>query len=218
MWHRDEDLIRGTVIGIVRDFHFQSLHEPIRPFLFTLTGSSFNYILVKTSTNNFQERLADIEKAYKRVQPYFGFEFHFLEEQLEEQYLSEERTANILGTFSIIAIAIACFGLFAMSMLTFQQKLKEISVRKVLGASSLNLLTLLVAGFTRLIIVAILLGTPVSWWIMDGWLDNFTYQVGIHPLVFIVSGLILVAISWITLGYFTVKATGVNPAETLKNE
>ncbi len=218
VWHHDESDIRGTVIGVVKDFHFQSLHEPIRPLLFALSHEAFNYIIVRTGTEHLERKIAAMETAYKRVEPYFAFEFSFLEDQLNAQYAFERQTAGILAAFSFIAIAIACFGLFAMSMLTFQQKLKEISVRKVLGASGLNLIVLLIGGFTRLIAISVLLGAPIAWWIMDRWLENFTYQVTIEPLVFLASGLVLLVIAWCTLGYFTIRASKVNPAVILKNE
>jgi putative ABC transport system permease protein len=218
IWDRDGYSVRGTVIGMVKDFHFQSLHEPIRPLLFALSKKAFNHIVIKLNTENFDTKIAAIEKAYKTVEPYFGFEFAFLEDNLNQQYAAEQRTGSILGTFSFIAISIACIGLFGMSMLTFHQKIKEISVRKVLGASSLNLLVLLLGNFTKLILLAIVVAIPFVWWIMDRWLQNFTYQVNIHPVIFLVAGLGLLIISWLTLSYFTFKASQLNPAETLKNE
>jgi putative ABC transport system permease protein len=105
-----------------------------------------------------------------------------------------------------------------MAMLTFNQRIKEISIRKVLGASVSGLIFLLLNDFTKLILIAILIATPLAWWMMDKWLDNFIYQVGISPLTFIFSGLILLAISWVTLSYFTLKTSRINPAEILKNE
>jgi putative ABC transport system permease protein len=218
IWHDDEVDVRGTVIGVVKDFHFQSLHEPIRPLLFGFTDDAFNHILVKINPENFNEKIAAIEKAYKLVEPYYGFEFAFLDDSLNKQYAAEQRTGTILGAFSFIAISIACFGLFGMSMLTFQQKVKEISVRKVLGATPMNLLVLLLGNFTKLIVLSIVIAIPVVWWIMDGWLDNFSYQVNIHPMIFVASGLVLISISWVTLSYFGLKASRLNPAETLKNE
>ena len=215
----DNDVkVRGTVIGVVKDFHFQSLHEPIRPLIFRFTKEAYNYFLIKINPENFSQKIAAIEKAYKIAEPYYGFEFTFLDDSLNRQYAAEQRTGVILGTFSFIAIAIACFGLFGMSMLTFQQKVKEISVRKVLGATPANLLVLLLGNFTKLIILSIVIAVPVVWWIMDGWLDNFSYQVNIHPLVFVASGLVLISISWVTLSYFGLKASRLNPAETLKSE
>lgn len=216
---RERNMVqRGTVIGIVKDFHFQSLHEPIRPLIFSLTQQRFNHILIRLETENITERLEAIKNTYQQFEPVFGFEFAFLEDQLNAQYASERRTVAILTIFTVIAILIACFGLFGMSLLTFQQKLKEFSVRKVLGASLSGILVLLVGDFTKLIALAVLLATPLAWWLMSDWLQNFTYRVTIHPFVFIVSGIILILVAWITLSYFTVKAAKLNPAETLKNE
>jgi putative ABC transport system permease protein len=214
----DEKSIRGTIVGVVQDFHFQSLHEPIRPLVFALAKKDFNYAVIKLNTENFQDRLTAIEKAYRHFEPIFAFEFTFFEDQLNKQYASEERTGRILAIFSVIAIFIACIGLFGMSMLNFQQRIKELSVRKVLGATSLNLLALLLGNFTKLIIISIVLATPLAWWVMGAWLENFSYQVEIRPVIFVGAGLVLLSISWITLSYFTVKASQLNPAETLKNE
>jgi putative ABC transport system permease protein len=219
-WKQREDniMIRGTVIGIVSDFHFQSLHDPIRPLIFLPTTVQFNHILVRIETADFSNKLAAIEKVYKQFEPVYGFEFAFLEERLNAQYAAEKRTAAILTIFAAIAIMIACFGLFGMSLLTFQQKVKELSVRKVLGATLSDILVLLVGGFTKLILLAVVLATPVAWLIMRDWLENFSYRIHIHPAIFLLSGLVLIAIAWATLGYFTVKASKLNPSETLKNE
>jgi putative ABC transport system permease protein len=206
------------VIGIVKDFHYQSLHEPIRPLLFVLTHRSFNHILIRINTENLPAKIAAIEKIYKNFEPVYSFEFAFLEDQLNDQYAAEQRTGIILSVFTVIAILIASFGLFGMSLLTFQQKIKELSVRKVLGATVANILVLLVGDFTKLIVLAVILATPVAWWIMKEWLQNFSYQININPLVFVCSGLILLFLAWVTLSYFTLKASRLNPAETLKNE
>lgn len=218
IWNRDGNMIRGTIIGVVKDFHFQSLHEPIRPLLFALSENEYNHILVKVNTTGFAKKIAAIGKAYQVTEPYFAFEFAFLEDTLNSQYAAEERTGSLLGTFSLIAISIACFGLFGMSLLTFQHKIKELSVRKVLGASPLSLLTLLLGNFTKLILLAIVIATPIVWWIMNDWLNNFSYQITISPLIFIFSGIGLIVVAWLTLVFFTVKASQLNPADTLKNE
>ncbi|MEX2232734.1 MAG: FtsX-like permease family protein, partial [Cyclobacteriaceae bacterium] len=220
LWKQREEnrILRGTVIGIVKDFHFQSLHEPIRPLLFALTHEDFNHIVIKLNTENLSGKIAAIEKVYKEFEPVYGFEFSFLEDQLNAQYAAERRTGIILGIFTVIAIIIASFGLFGMSLLTFQQQIKELSVRKVLGATLSNILVLLIGDFTKLILLAVILATPFAWWIMNIWLQNFSYQVNIKPLTFILSGFGLILIAWVTLSYFTIKASQLNPAETLKNE
>lgn len=218
LWNLNDEVRRGVVIGIVRDFHFQSLHEPIRPLVFALSDKAFNHILIKLNTDDFNIRIAAVEKVYKVFETTFGFEFTFLEEHLSRQYASEKRTATILAVFSAIALLIACFGLFGMSMLMFYQKIKEVSVRKVLGASPGSLLMLLLGDFTKLVMLAVVIAIPLAWYVMNEWLKNFSYRTTIHPLVFAASGLMLIIISWATLSYFTVKASRLNPAETLKNE
>lgn len=220
LWRRREQQAeqRGTVIGIIKDFHFQSLHEPIRPLVLIASQEQFNHILIKLNTTNFDERIAAIEKVYKTFEPVYGFEFSFLEDGLNAQYASERHTGMLLGIFTLIAILIACFGLFGMSLLTFHQKIKELSVRKVFGATLANIMVVLLGDFTRLILIAVVLATPLAWWIMSGWLQNFTYQINIHPVVFVASGLTLVIVAWATLSYFTVRASRLNPAETLKSE
>jgi putative ABC transport system permease protein len=219
-WKRHEDraMVRGKVIGVVKDFHFQSLHEPIAPLLFLLTDRNFNHILIKLKTKDLRGRIAAVEEVYKQFEPVYGFEFSFLDDRLNSQYASERRTEVILSIFTGIAILIASFGLFGMALLTFQQKIKELSVRKVLGATMRNILFLVVGDFTRLIVLAVVLATPMAWWFMSRWLENFSYRIDIHPMVFVGSGIALVAIAWATLSYFTVKASKLNPAETLKNE
>ncbi|MEJ7647347.1 MAG: ABC transporter permease [Chryseolinea sp.] len=218
LWNDDERVVRGTVIGVVKDFHFQSLHEPIRPLIFILSQKQYNFIVIKLDVKDFSTRIQAIEKAYKQFEPTYGFEFGFLDEDISNQYQAEERTGSIIAVFSIIAVAIASFGLFGMSMMLFYQKAKEVSVRKVLGATPFSLLKLMLGDFTKLVLIAVFIGVPIAWYMMSSWLKNFSYQVNISPLVFITSGLILIVIAWVTLGYFTIKATRINPAETLKGE
>jgi putative ABC transport system permease protein len=209
--------MEGRVIGVMKDFHFQSLHEPVRPLLF-VAYPAYNHLIIKLNPTNLDAKIEQIKKAYARFDDRFEFEFSFLDERLNQQYTAEQRTGIIFASFASLAILIACFGLFAMAMLTFNQRMKEISIRKVLGASVSGLIFLLLNDFTKLILIAIVIATPLAWWMMDKWLDNFIYQVGIHPLTFVMSGLILLMISWITLSYFTLKTSRINPAETLKNE
>ncbi|HEX8061533.1 MAG TPA: FtsX-like permease family protein, partial [Cyclobacteriaceae bacterium] len=150
--------------------------------------------------------------------PIFAFEFNFLDERLQQQYASESRLGVVMGLFSGIAILIASFGLFGMALLTFYRKTKEISIRKVLGASIPHLVFLLLKNFTILILIAIVFATPLTWWIMSDWLQNFSFRIEISPLVFVGAAALLIAICWLTLSYLTIKTTQLNPAETLKSE
>ncbi len=216
-WDRDGGQIKGSVIGIVKDFHFQSLHQPVRPLLFKLSPN-FNYVLLKVNTADFPRTMKSVETVWRRLDDHFGFEFSFLADHLNRQYASEENMARILGAFSLIAVVIACFGLLGIAALTFHQKTKEVCIRKVLGATVGGLMVLLVKDFTRLVLVAILLAAPLAWWMMYQWLENFTFHTGINPLLFAGTGGLLMVIAWATLGYLTLRIARINPAETLKNE
>lgn len=216
-WEAYGRTITGSVIGVMEDFHFQSFHEPMRPLLFVMYPA-YNHLVIKLNTSDFKNKVEQIKKVYSTFDNAFEFQYSFLDDRLNQQYEAEQRTGIIFSTFAFIAIAIACFGLFGMAMLSFNQRTKEVSIRKVLGASVSGLIVLLLSDFTKLIFIAIVIATPFAWWMMDKWLDNFIYQVGIQPIVFLISGLALVLISWLTLSYFTLKTSRINPAETLKNE
>lgn len=217
IWDRDGRFIRCRVIGVVNDFHFMSLHESMQPLLFSL-GSSFNYMVIKTDVAGFNSRVAEIQEVYRRFDPIFAFEYAFLDEQLQQQYEAESNLGLVMTAFALISIIIASFGLFAMALLSFRQRTKEISVRKVLGATTGNLLYHLLKNFTMLIAISAVVATPLTWWLMNGWLQNFNYRITIGPLVFVVAALVLVALCWITLSYLTVMTARLNPAHTLKSE
>ncbi len=216
-WDYDEEVIKGNVVGIVKDFHFQSLHEPVRPLLFRLMPR-YNYVLIKLDTDNFAGTLRSIENTWKKFDNQFAFEFSFLSDYLNEQYRLEKSMAKVLSTFSFIAITIACCGLFSIAALTFRQKTKEVSIRKVLGATVEQIILLLVKDFTRIVLLAVLLAVPLVWWMMNEWLENFTFRTSIDPLIFLGTGVMLLLMAWITLGYLLWRISNMNPAQTLKNE
>ncbi len=217
IWNLDGREIKGKIIGIVKDFHFQSLHQPVRPILFRLYPA-FNYVLIKANIENFEQTMKSVETTWRKFDDNFSFEFSFLKDQLNQQYTAEKNIGNVLAAFSFLAVVIASFGLLGIAALSFRQKTKEICVRKILGASSTGLMALLMKDFTRLVFIAIVVATPFSWWMMNRWLENFSFRTVINPLIFAGSGLILVLIAWSTLGYLVMKIVQVNPAESLKNE
>lgn len=212
-----DEIQTGRVIGVVKNFNFQSLHDPLRPLIFHLTNE-FNYVIIRTDFTNLSEKISEIERVYRQFDPIFGFDFSFLDDRLQQQYVSESRLGVVMGLFSSIAIVIASFGLFGMALLTFYRKTKEISIRKVLGAGVPHLIFILLKNFTVLVLVAIVVATPFTWYIMDQWLLNFSFRIEISPLIFIGAAVLLIAICWITLSYLTLKTTRLNPAETLKTE
>jgi putative ABC transport system permease protein len=216
-WDSEQGLFKGTIIGITRDFHYQSLHEPVRPIVFRL-GSSYNYVVLKLHTDDLNKSIAGIRGTWKKFDDDFGFEFSFLSGQLNEQYAAEQNMAGVLIVFSVLAVSIACVGLLGMAALTFRQKTKEVSVRKVLGATLVNLMVLLLRDFTQLVLLSIALAVPFVWWLMNQWLENFAFRMTINPWVFVASGFLLLAVTWSTLSYLTLRIARVNPAETLKSE
>lgn len=216
-WEIGERTLRGQVVGVVKDFHFQSFHQAIGPLLM-VPYPAYNHLVIKLNTENFNERLAKIKNAFLAFDNTFEFDFVFLDERLDRQYRTEESTAAIFTAFAIIAIVIAGMGLFGMALLTFNQRTKEVGIRKVLGATVTSLLILLLRDFTKLILIAIVVATPVAWWMMDRWLDNFVYQVGVQPIVFVCTGAALLMVSWIILGYLTLKTSQVNPTEVLRTD
>lgn len=216
-WDYDAGIIKGSVIGVVKDFHFQSLHEPVRPLLFRLSPH-YNYVLIKLNTDNFSNTINEIENKWATFDPQFAFEFSFLSDYLNQQYRLEQNMATVVGTFSVVAIAVACFGLLAIAALSFRQKVKEVSIRKVLGATMQQIMMLLVKDFTRVVLIAIVLSVPLVWWMMNDWLQNFTFRTTISPVIFVISGMTLLILAWLTLSYLLWKISNINPVETLKNE
>ncbi len=208
---------KGTVIGVVSDFNYNSLHEPVRPLLFYLS-QSFNQIVLKVDGENFPETMAKVEDVWGQFEDRFGFEYSVLADDLGQQYLGEQKTAKVFGGFSLITILIACFGLFGIASLSFSQRVKEVSIRKIMGASTLKILKLLLSDFTTLILISIVLAIPLAWYIMTGWLENFTYRIDLDASGFIISGMILVAIAFMTIGYLTIKTANANPVNTLKED
>lgn len=162
--------------------------------------------------------MKSVESTWKKFDNIFDFEFSFLSDYLNQQYASEQKMGIVLTSFAIIAVIIACLGLLGIATLSFRQKTKEVSIRKVLGATIVNMMVLLVRDFTKVVLIAIVLAVPLVWWIMKDWLDNFTFRIQINPMIFAGSGLGLLLIAWGTLIYLTWKVTKVNPAEILKNE
>jgi putative ABC transport system permease protein len=217
-WNRDGNLITANVVGVVKDFNFQSLHQNVKPLLIKLQKNGFNYILLKINTADFPKTVKAIEAAWKKFDNRFGFEFFFLSESVNQQYRNEEKINQVIIAFAAVAVLIACFGLLGIAALTFRNKTKEISVRKVMGAGFFSLIILLLKDFTILILAAIVIATPIVVWMMTNWLHNFAYQVEISPLIFVASGVFLIFISWVTLSYLTFTLAKVNPATTLKNE
>jgi putative ABC transport system permease protein len=211
---------KGQLIGIFNDFHFESLHQRILPLvLFTSkTPDGYGSISIKISGNNISAALAHIENTWKKFLPETPFDFSFLDERFANLYKAEQRQSTIFTIFSFIAIFIACLGLLGLSAFTITQRIKEIGIRKVLGASIGSIVTMLSKNFLKLVVVAAVIAFPVSWYAMSNWLQDFEYRIDVAWWVFVAAGIIAALIAFATISFQAIKAAVANPVESLRSE
>lgn len=217
----DMDGKEFTIIGVVKDFHYDSLHKPIKSMLIHPYGPDIGfgrYLSVRIATDNVRETLSLLEKSWKKYAPNQAFEYEFFDEHFARIYLSEEKTGQIFFLFSILAIAIACLGLFGLTSFVTQQRTKEIGVRKVLGASLSKILLLLTKQFIRWVLVANIIAWPVAYFVMYRWLENFAYRTNMGIWVFALSGALAFLIALITVSYQSIKVATANPVDSLRYE
>lgn len=212
-WNKD-----WTIVGVIPDFHQRSLHHQMEPLVLIPTYGPGNAISLKISTGDISSILSDIQSIYLKFFPGNNFEFRFLDDRFSQLYLADIRFGNILSFFTVLTILIAGLGLFGLSYHTIVQRTKEIGVRKILGASSMSIITLLNRDFLKLIIISIILAAPLSWYFMKSWLNQFAYQTKIAWWLFIVSGILAVFIGFITVSFHSLKAALSNPVDALRDE
>jgi putative ABC transport system permease protein len=213
--------ISYTIIGIVKDFNFESLHSAIAPLVIMSAESDRGFqgtILVRLEKGNVAETMERIENVWKQIVPGAPFDYYFLDENLDTLYASESRSGELMLMFTIIAIVIACVGLFGLSAYTAHQRTKEIGVRKVLGASFGSILSLLSRDFVKLVVISMLLGCPVAWFLLTAWLESFAYRVPLGPSTFALAGVIVIAFTAVTASYQAIKSSLANPVNSLKEE
>lgn len=209
---------KGYVIGVVEDFHFMSVNQEIEPFIMVISPGNDSYLSVKIEAGELDAGLAIIQQKWGDIFPNRPFHYSLLEESFDLQYKKYERFYNFFGIFALIAIFIACLGLFGLAAFTAQTRTKEIGVRKIMGASPTSLIMLLTREFSLLVGISFLLAVPVIYFGMDYWLQDFPLRVGLTPWVFLLSGLIALAIAWLTVSYHASRAARSNPVEALKYE
>ena len=215
MWGRT-----GKIIGLVKDFHFQSLHKQILPLIIrtakgNMTGGD---ILVRTQPGKTKDALAGLQALCKELNPEFPFTFKFSDQQYQRLYKSEEIVGRLSNIFAFLAIFISCLGLLGLAMFTAEQRIKEIGIRKVLGASVASLFNLLSAEFLLLVIIAMVIATPIAWYGMTAWLQGFAYRTTVQWWMFALSGGLIILIAVVTISFQTIKAALVNPVKSLRSE
>ncbi|MDB5119911.1 MAG: FtsX-like permease family protein [Sphingobacteriales bacterium] len=208
----------GIIIGVIKDFHFHSMAEKIQPLTLRISPGFFTYLTLSFSSNNVQSTIKNIEKAWNDLAPGLPLSYFFADEAYHAQYKSEERFGKLFISFSSLAILISCLGLFGLAAFSTTQRTKEIGVRKVLGASTASITSLLSKDFLKLISISIIIASPISWFAMSKWLQNFAYRVDITWWVFALAGILAILIAFITISFQTIKAAIANPVKSLRSE
>jgi putative ABC transport system permease protein len=207
----------GTIIGIVKDFNTASLKAKIDPTVIYFEPSG-RRLYVKTTGKNASAAIAAVTRLWNQYNQGFPFEYNFIDEEYNNLYKTDLRTGLLFNIFSVIAIIISCLGLFGLATYTAQIMTKEIGIRKVLGASVAGIIGLVSKDFLKLVVLAIIIASPIAWWAMNRWLQNFVYRIDITLWVFVLSGLLAVAIALITISFQSVKAALANPVKSLRSE
>jgi len=204
------------IIGVIKDFHYQSIHSAVDPAMFRLDETE--NVAVRLEKGNQISTMKAIKELYESFSPGFIFEYKFLDQSYQELYSSEKRVGTLSSYFAGFAILISCLGLFGLAAFTSERRLKEIGIRKVLGASTTQIVLMLSNDFTRLVLLSIVLALPISYYFMNQWLDNFAYKIDLRIWIFVSAAMLSLAIAWLTVGYQAIKAANVNPAKCLKDE
>jgi len=209
----------GKIIGVVKDFHFRSLHTKIAPLAILNRGSwgGANFY-IKTNPGKTTEALAAAGAIWRKYAPYDPFDYTFLDESFDKLYSEDRKISTLSVAFAIIAVLISSLGLFGLATFAAERRIKEIGIRKVLGASVGNILVLLSADFIKLVIIAIVISSPIAWWLMSKWLEDFAYRINLSWWMFALGGLLSILIAIVTMSFQTLKAANANPSRSLKTE
>ncbi len=209
----------GTIVGIIKDFHFETMKQAIKPLVIRNAGYiDFDQAIIRVSPDNIIQTVSKLEALHKELNPAFPFKYSFTDQEYNSLYKSEEMFFNLSQFFSWLAIFISCLGLFGLVLFTAQQKVKEIGIRKVLGASVIGITILLAKNFLRLVLLGIMIGIPVVWHLMNKWLSNYQYRVDISWYTIGTAGIITVGIALLTLSFESIRAANANPTSSLRRE
>jgi len=209
---------RGKIIGVVKDFHFESLHQPIVPVIFYYNAGRFRILTVKIRSTDISSSIDHMEKIWNNYNPDIPFDYSFVDERFDRLYQYEQKLSQIFGSFAALAVIIACLGLFGLASFTAERRTKEIGIRKALGATVPGMVTLLSKDFTRLVIVSNIIAWPVAYYMMNRWLQSFAYKADMSISTFIISGLLALLIALLTIGFQATRSAVSNPVNSLRYE
>lgn len=210
-------MVFHTVIGVVKNFHFETLRNNIDAMSMVLSNEA-SRMMVKLSPGDFSESIDRVEEIWSQVAPGQPFDFYFMDDSFNETYEAEQRLGQIFITFTVLAIIVASLGLFGLSAFNAEKRAKEIGIRKVLGASVRQITVKLSSDFLKLVVASIILATPVAWYVMANWLQDFSYRIDVPQWVFVLAAVLAVGISLITISFQSVKAALANPVKSLRSE
>lgn len=210
--------VSGPVVGVVKDFNYQSLHEPIGPMLIFLGRNYSRNFILRISGNNIKSTLGKLETAWNERISDRPFTYHFLDDDYNKLYLSEQRTSSLFSIAAALAIILACLGLFGLTAFSTMQRSKEIGIRRVLGANVSSITLLISKNFLELVAISILIAVPFAWWASNKWLQDFAFRISVHGYVFVAGAFFTVLIALVTIGYHSVKISLTNPVKSLRSE
>jgi putative ABC transport system permease protein len=208
----------GAVVGVVKDFNFESLHEPVKPLVIFLSRDLARTFIIRVTGTDIPSTLARLETLWKQRVPHRPFEYHFMDEDYNRLYLSEQRSSALFSVAAGLAILLACLGLFGLAAFTTVQRTKEIGIRRVLGANVSSIVVLVAKNFLGLVAIAILVSVPLAWYAGNQWLQDFAFRVPVQAWVFIATGLVTILIALATVSFHSIKSALINPVKSLKTE
>lgn len=210
--------VKGPIVGVMKNFHFNSMRTKIEPLAMVLAPEHISFTVVRIAPGEISKTIDNMKVSWESILPGYPFEYRFIDEDFERLYRTEERMVDLLKYFSIMAIIIACLGLFGLASFTAEQRKKEIGIRKVLGASEIKLTYLLCRDFLVLVIISSFIAWPISYFILGDWLESFAYRINLSSWMFIISGLLTMVVALATVGWQAIKAAFANPVDSLRNE
>jgi len=209
----------GPIVGIMKNYHFHSARENIDPLALVIPPSqSFNFMTVRIKPGDIQASMQQLESAWNRVMPGFPFDYRFVDQEFDKMYRSEERISGLMKYFTLVAIIIACVGLFGLATFESEQKRREIGIRKVLGATTSGIILLFSREIIILLLISAVIAGPVAWYFLGKWLQNYAYRTKLDLAIFIGAGLVALVIALVSISSQAIKAANTNPARTLKCE
>jgi putative ABC transport system permease protein len=209
---------RGQIVGVVKDFHFASLRQPVNPLVIKMNPFWYEFMAVRVRQNEVSSAIAFLQETWRNFVPDRPLVHFFLDEDLDKLYQAENRLGQVFRSFAMFASVIACLGLFGLAAFTSEQRTKEIGIRKVLGATEHGILLLFSRDFIKLVLLANLVAWPIAYFVMSRWLDDFAYRIDLSWTVFITAGTIALLIAILTVSYQAIKAAVANPVESLRYE